>query len=257
VLCEDSAVVGTPFYVMDCVEGRVLWDPALPGVPNSERRAMYDALNSVIARLHQVDYRAVGLEDYGRPGNYVARQVDRWTKQYRASETRHIEAMDRLIEWLPQNVPPGDETAVVHGDYRLDNVIFHPTEPQIVAVLDWELSTLGHPLADFAYHAMSWHVPGGLFRGISDLPLAQLGIPSEDEYLALYCQRTGRPAIARAHWEYYIAYNLFRLAAILQGIAKRVIDGTASSSEAESAGRRAGPLAELGWEKVQRIIGRS
>jgi aminoglycoside phosphotransferase (APT) family kinase protein len=254
-LCEDDSIIGTAFYVMDCVEGRVLWDQGLPGASRAERGAMWDELNRVIAQLHAVDYKAVGLEDFGRPGNYVARQIERWTKQYRASETQPIEAMNRLIEWLPGNVPAGDETAIVHGDYRMDNVIFHPTEPRILAVLDWELSTLGHPLADFAYHAMSWHVPGGVFRGISELPLAELGIPSEDEYVAAYCRRTRRPLVPRAEWDYYIAYNLFRLAAILQGIAKRAIDGTAANSEAESAGRRARPLAELGWAQVEKILG--
>jgi len=256
MLCEDDAVLGTAFYVMDCVDGRVIWDQSLSGMSKAERGIIYGELNRVIAQLHTIDYKAIGLEDYGRPGNYVARQVDRWTKQYRASETQKLEAMDRLIEWLPKNVPPGDETSIVHGDYRLDNVMFHSTEPRVLAVLDWELSTLGHPLADFAYHALAWHVPGGIFRGISELPLAELGIPSEQDYVAAYCRRTGRAEIPRAHWDYYIAYNLFRLAAILQGIAKRAIDGTAANSEAENAGKRAGPLAELGWTQVEKILAR-
>jgi aminoglycoside phosphotransferase (APT) family kinase protein len=207
-------------------------------------------MNRVIAQLHTTDVAAIGLADYGRPGNYFARQIDRWTKQYRASETDRIEAMDRLIDWLPAHVPAGDETTIVHGDFRLDNLIFHPTEARILAVLDWELSTLGHPLADFAYHCMSWHIPPGHFRGISGLDLHSLGIPSEAEYIAAYCERTGRNRIE--HWDFYLAYNMFRLAAILQGIMKRALDGTAASEQAIDSGKRARPLAELGWEYAQR-----
>jgi aminoglycoside phosphotransferase (APT) family kinase protein len=257
VLCEDDSVIGTAFYVMDCVEGRVLWDQALPGMTRTERAAIWDELNRVIALLHAIDYRAVGLEDFGKPGNYIARQVERWTKQYRASETERIEAMDNLIAWLPQHVPPGDETSVVHGDYRLDNVVFHPTEPRILAVLDWELSTLGHPLADFAYHCMSWRIPPGKFRGIEGLPLADLGIPSEREYIEMYCRRTGRAGIDASTWDYYLAYNLFRIAGITQGIMKRVVDGTAASAHALEAGSKAPILAELGWQQVERILKRS
>jgi len=255
-LCEDDGVIGTMFYVMDCVEGRVLWDQSLPGMQPAERRAIWEELNRVMALLHAVDYAKVGLGDYGKPGNYIARQVDRWTKQYRASETVKIEAMDKLIDWLPRNIPAGDETCVVHGDYRLDNTIFHPTEPRILAVLDWELSTLGHPLADFAYHAMSWYIPPGQFRGIAGLDHAALGIPTEQEYVAMYCRRTGRGEIDPSTWNYYVAYNLFRLAAILQGIAKRVLDGTAASAHAADAGQRAPLLAELGWKQVERILKR-
>ena len=257
VLCEDESVIGTIFYVMDCVEGRVLWDQALPGMDKAGRAAIWDELNRVIARLHGIDYRAVGLEGFGKPGNYIARQVERWSKQYRASETERIEAMDNLIAWLPQNIPPGEETSVVHGDYRLDNVIFHPGEPRILAVLDWELSTLGHPLADFAYHCMSWHIPPGRFRGIAGLDLAALGIPDQDSYVALYLKRTGRPGIDPSHWDFYLAYNLFRIAAILQGIVKRVVDGTAASSHAAEAGGRAAALAELGWKQAERILRRA
>ncbi len=255
-LCEDDAVIGTAFYVMDCVDGRVLWDQALPGMTPLERRAIWDELNRVIARLHGIDYRAVGLGDFGKPGNYIGRQVDRWTRQYRASETQKIEAMDNLIEWLPKNIPAGDETVVVHGDFRLDNTVFHPTEPRILAVLDGDLSTLGHPLADFAYHAMSWHIPPGQFRGIAGLDFAALGIPTEREYVDLYCRRTGRAAIEPSTWDYYTAYNLFRLAAILQGIAKRALDGTAASTHAADAGPRAPLLAELGWQQVEKILKR-
>src|SRR5712664_423163 len=195
VLCEDESIVGTAFYVMDCVEGRVLWDQSLPGMSGAQRAAIWDELNNVIARLHLVDYRAAGLEDFGKPGDYVARQVSRWSKQYQASETRKIEAMDNLIAWLPKNIPAGSETSVVHGDFRLDNTIFHPREARILAVLDWELSTLGDSLADFSYHCMSWHIPPGQFRGIAGLDLASLGIPSEAEYVKSYCRRTGRTGI--------------------------------------------------------------
>ena len=251
-LCEDDSVIGTAFYVMEFVQGRVLWDQALPGLEPAERRAIYEELNRVIATLHQVDYAAVGLSDYGKPGNYLARQIARWTKQYRASETEKIDAMERLMEWLPQHIPADDQTRVVHGDYRLDNVIFHPTQPRILAVLDWELSTLGHPLADFAYHCMSWRLAPGTFRGIAGLDLKALGIPSEEEYVAMYCRRTGRERID--HWDYYMAYNMFRLAGILQGIMGRVVDGTAASEHAMEQGKRARPLAEAGWRQVERIL---
>ena len=255
VLCEDESVIGTAFYVMDCVEGRVLWDQSLPGMTRAERAAIWDELNRVIARLHSIDYRAVGLEGFGKPGSYIERQIARWSKQYQASETEPIAAMDHLIAWLPKNIPPEAATTVVHGDYRLDNAIFHPEEPRILAVLDWELSTLGDPLADFAYHCMSWHIPPGQFRGIAGLDLASLGIPAEEDYVRCYCERTGRPAISPSHWDFYLAYNLFRIAAILQGIMKRVVDGTAASEHARDAGRRARPMAELGWKMVEKIDG--
>jgi aminoglycoside phosphotransferase (APT) family kinase protein len=256
-LCEDESVLGTAFYVMDFVDGRVLWDQSLPGMTKPERAAIWDELNRVISKLHLVDYRAVGLEGFGKPGNYIGRQILRWTKQYRASETDRIEAMDNLIAWLPQNIPPETGTAVVHGDFRLDNAIFHPAEPKILAVLDWELSTLGDPLADFAYHCMSWHIAPGAFRGIAGLDLHDLGIPSEERYVAAYCKRTGRQGIDRSHWDFYLAYNLFRMAAILQGILKRVADGTAASAHARDAGMRARPMAELGWRQVERILRRA
>ncbi len=256
-LCEDDAVIGTAFYVMDCVEGRVMWDQSLPGMQKAERRAIYEEMNRVIALLHSVDYKAVGLEDFGKAGNYIERQIGRWTKQYLASETVKIEAMDNLIAWLPKNIPPTDETTIVHGDYRLDNTIFHPTEPRILAVLDWELSTLGDPLADFAYHCMSWHIPPGKFRGIGGLPLEELGIPTQEEYAAMYFAKSGRRPVAPSVWDYYMAYNLFRIAAILQGIAKRVVDGTAASAHAAEAGGRAPVMAELGWRQVEKILKRS
>jgi aminoglycoside phosphotransferase (APT) family kinase protein len=257
VLCEDESVIGTAFYVMDFVEGRVLWDQSLPGMTREGRAAIWDELNRIISRLHRIDYRAVGLEGFGKTGNYIERQVARWSKQYRASETERVEAMDNLIDWLPRNIPPETGTSVVHGDFRLDNAIFHPAEPRILAVLDWELSTLGEPLADFAYHCMSWHIPPGAFRGIAGLDLAALGIPSEKDYVAKYCERTGRGGIDPQHWDFYIAYNLFRISAILQGILKRVVDGTAASVHARDAGMRARPMAELGWKQVEKILRRA
>ena len=252
-LCEDEAVIGRAFYVMDYVEGRVLWDQSLPGMSRAGRAAVYDEMNRLIAALHAIDYAAAGLADFGRPGNYFERQIARWSKQYRASETARIDAMDRLIEWLPGHVPAGeergDETAVVHGDFRMDNLVFHPSEPRILAVLDWELSTLGHPLADFSYHCMSWHIPPGKFRGIAGLDLDALGIPREADYIRSYCARCGRGPIG--NWNFYLAYNLFRIAAILQGVAKRALEGTASSAQAQDAGSRARPLAELGWKYAE------
>jgi aminoglycoside phosphotransferase (APT) family kinase protein len=257
VLCEEESIIGTAFYVMDCVEGRVLWDQSLPGMSKADRFAIWDELNRVIAQLHRIDYKAAGLETFGKPGDYVARQVSRWSKQYQASETQKIEAMDKLIAWLPKNIPAGSATSVVHGDFRLDNTIFHPKEPRILAVLDWELSTLGDSLADFSYHCMSWHIPPGQFRGIAGLDLASLGIPSEAEYVKSYCRRTGRSGIDPTTWDYFMAYNLFRMAAILQGIAKRVLDGTAASTHAAEAGSRAPLLAELGWKQVEKILRRA
>ena len=257
VLCEDELVIGTAFYVMEYVEGRVLWDQSLPGMTKAQRGEIYDELNRVIAQLHGLDFRALGLSDFGKPGTYIERQIARWTKQYQASETERVEAMNNLIEWLPRNIPPSVSTTVVHGDYRLDNTIFHPSEPRILAVLDWELSTLGDPLADFAYHCMSWHIPPGQFRGIAGVDLAGLGIPGEAEYVARYCQRTGQKKIDPSHWDFYIAYNLFRIAAILQGILKRVVDGTAASAHARDAGMRAKPMAELGWKQVEKILRRA
>jgi len=245
-LCTDESVIGRAFYVMEFVDGRVLWDQAMPGMTNAERAAHYDEMNRVIAQLHTIDYAAIGLADFGKPGNYFARQIDRWTRQYKASETEKIDAMDSLIEWLPKNIPPGDETSIVHGDYRLDNMIFHPTEPRVLALLDWELSTLGHPLADFSYHCMSWHIPPGQFRGIGGLDHKALGIPTEEEYIAKYCARTGK-TIRKEDFAFYLAYNMFRMAGILQGIMKRYVDGTASSAQALKSGQATRPMAEMGW----------
>jgi len=258
VLCEDEAVIGRAFYVMEFVEGRVLWDQALPAIATAQRAAYYDEMNRVIAALHQVDVNAVGLAGYGKPGNYFERQIGRWAKQYQASITQPIEAMDRLTEWLPAHMPASardeSQVSVVHGDYRLDNLVFHATEPRIIAVLDWELSTIGHPLADFSYHCMSWHIPYTQGRGIGGHDLAALGIPDEKTYVRRYCERTGRvdPDAVMADWNFYMAYNLFRMAGILQGIAKRVEMGTASSAQARQAGAGARPLAEMGWAIAQR-----
>jgi aminoglycoside phosphotransferase (APT) family kinase protein len=252
-LCEDDAVIGTAFYVMEYVAGRVFWDPGLPGLEPAGRAAIHDEINRVIAALHSVDYASVGLDDFGRSGEYIARQVARWSKQYQASETGRIEAMDNLIAWLPANIPAGDETSVVHGDYRIDNVIFHPDQPRILAVLDWELSTLGHPLADFAYHCMVWRIPPGTFRGLGGHDLAALGIPSERDYVAAYCRRTGRAGIEPRDWEYYMVYNMFRIAAIVQGVMARALQGNASSAQALETGRAARPLAELAWRQVERL----
>ncbi|MGB2816509.1 MAG: phosphotransferase [Burkholderiaceae bacterium] len=250
LLVEDEGVIGRAFYIMEHVEGRIFWEQSLPGVSAAERADIYDEMNRVIARLHTVDIERAGLSDYGKTGNYFARQIGRWSKQYRASETQTVEAMDRLIDWLPDHIPPGDETTVVHGDYRMDNLVFHATEPRIVAILDWELSTLGHPLADFSYHCMSWHIAPGAFRGIAGLDLAALGIPSESEYMQRYAERTGRGAIG--HWNFYLAYNLFRIAAILQGVYKRATEGIASSDNALKSGENARALAELGWRYAER-----
>ncbi|MDX9845292.1 MAG: phosphotransferase [Aquabacterium sp.] len=255
-LCQDPEVIGTDFYLMDYVQGRIFWDPKLPDVAAQDRPALYDELNRVIAALHRVDYQAVGLGDYGKPGEYLARQVARWTKQYRAAETERIEAVENLIEWLPAHLPAGDETAIVHGDYRFDNVIFHPTEPRILAVLDWELSTLGHPLVDFAYHCMTWRMDGSTGRGLGDLTpeqMAQMMIPAESDYVKRYCERTGRDGIPERDWSYYMVFNLFRLTGILQGVMKRALQGNASSAEAIATGKRAKPLAEQAWRMVEQM----
>ena len=257
-LCEDESIIGRAFYVMEFVPGRVLWDQSLPGMTNAQRADIYDEMNRVIAALHKVDYAARGLAGYGKPGNYFERQIGRWSKQYQASVTQPITEMDRLIDWLPAHIPASarDEglTSIVHGDYRLDNVIFHPSEPRILAVLDWELSTLGHPLADFSYHCMAWHIPPGTFRGIGGVDLASLGIPSEQDYIHRYCERTGlaTPEQLAPDWNFYLAYNMFRIAAILQGIAKRVEAGTASSAQARASGAGARPMAELAWSFAQK-----
>jgi aminoglycoside phosphotransferase (APT) family kinase protein len=250
-LCEDDVIIGSTFYVMEFLDGRIFWDQRLLGLTPAERQAMFDSMNAVIAALHSVDHLAVGLAEFGRPGNYLARQIGRWSKQYQASETEPQPAMDALIGWLSRHLPPEGESRVVHGDYRMDNLIFHKTEPKVIGVLDWELSTIGDPLADFAYHAMSWRVAPELFRGLDGIDFVRLGIPREDEYVAIYCQRTGRGSLA--DWDFYIVYSLFRLAAIMQGVAKRAITGTAASHEAVELGRLARPMGERAWELARSL----
>jgi aminoglycoside phosphotransferase (APT) family kinase protein len=248
LLCEDESVIGTMFYVMDCVEGRIYWGPLLPDQTPQQRHAIYDAMNETFARLHSLDWRRLGLEDYGKPGNYVARQISRWTKQYKASETEPIDEMEKLIEWLPQHLPEAPRDSIVHGDYRLDNMILHPTEPKVIAVLDWELCTIGDPMADFTYHLMQWEMPGdGSQTGTSllDADLPALGIPAREEYTRWYLARTGRSEAP--DMDYYAAYNFFRLAGILQGIIGRIRDGTAASARAAENASRVRPLAERGW----------
>ncbi len=244
-LCTDESVIGTWFYVMEMVEGRIFWDATVPGVSNEERAAIFDAMNATIAQLHSYDPETIGLGDYGKPGNYFARQVGRWSRQYREDEAAgRDEAMDAVIEWLEANMPEDDgASSVIHGDFRIDNMIFHPTEPRVLAVLDWELSTLGHPLADFAYHAMMYHMPPHIVAGLGGADIAALGIPSEDDYVAAYCRRTGRAGLP--DYRYYMAFNFFRLAAIFHGIKGRVIRGTASNAQAKERAEAFPELARL------------
>lgn len=257
-LCEDESIIGRAFYIMEFKDGRVLWDQSLPGMTNAQRADIYNEMNRVIAALHSVDVVQQGLADYGKPGNYFERQIGRWSKQYVASVTQPIAEMDQLMAWLPANMPDSakDESkvSIVHGDYRLDNVMFAQDAAKVIAVLDWELSTLGHPLADFSYHCMAWHIPVSLGRGIGGLDIAALGIPSEQEYMRMYCERTGLATLEQlnADWNFYLAYNMFRIAAILQGIAKRVEAGTASSAQAKAAGDTARPMAQLAWSYAQK-----
>ncbi|MFM0245608.1 phosphotransferase family protein [Paraburkholderia sediminicola] len=247
--CDDTSIVGTPFYLMEYVAGRVMVDQSLQGMTPQVRRAIYTEMNRVIAALHTVDVSDVGLGDFGRHGNYFARQINRWSKQCRESTIPVNPAMTRLMTWLPERIPADDETTLVHGDYRLDNLVFHPTEPRVLAVLDWELSTLGHPLADFSYHCMSWRIAPTVWRGIAGLPLSALGIPSEAEYIDRYEATTGRRV--REHWDFYLAYNLFRMAAILHGIGERAARGNAAATDAVETAAKAAPLAELGWACAQ------
>jgi len=249
-LCSDTQVIGTPFYVMQMVEGRIFWDPALPGLSAEERPLYFDLMNATIAQLHSLDPVALGLADYGKPGNYFARQIARWSRQYAEDDAAGRNPdMDRLAEWLPSHVPPGDESSVVHGDFRADNLIFHPTDPEVVAVLDWELSTLGHPLADFTYHLMMYRLPPNIIGGLEGQDLERLRIPSEEEYVAAYCRRTGRPGIADLN--FYMAFNMFRFAAILHGIKGRIVRGTAASLHARSMTDNLEPLAQLAWAQVR------
>ncbi|MGO4327193.1 phosphotransferase [Cupriavidus sp. 2TAF22] len=246
---DDTSVAGSPFYIMDYLDGRVMVDQSLPGLAATERSAIYAEMNRIISTLHMVDYASLGLGDFGKTGDYLARQIARWTRQYRQSE-QSIRAMDALADWLPGHVPPEHLACLVHGDFRLDNLVFHPTQPRVIGVLDWELSTLGNPLADFAYHCMSWHIPPQLWRGIAGLDLAALGIPDELSYARSYFGATGNDATE--HWTFYLAYNFFRLGAIMSGIAQRAQAGNAASADAVETGRKAGPIAEIGWAYAQR-----
>lgn len=243
-LCTDDSVIGSWFYVMEMVEGRIFWDATFPDVSREDRPAYFDAMNESIARLHMVDYQALGLGDYGKPGNYFSRQIKRWSEQYLIDTVAGKDPdMDRLIEWLPDNIPEGEESTIVHGDFRCDNMIFHPTEPRVIAILDWELSTLGHPLADFAYHAMMYQMPPNIVAGLAGADLGALNIPSLDAYIADYCGRTGRKEIPA--WNFYITFNFFRLAAIFHGIKGRVIRGTAASAGAQERAANFPVLAAL------------
>jgi len=249
-LCVDNDVLGSFFYIMDNVEGRIFWNGTLPQATPQERRAIYEAEISTLANLHNHNPDAIGLSDFGKPGNYFSRQIDRWTKQYRASETRHIDVVEKLIDWLPRTVPTQERVSVVHGDYRIDNMIFHANEPRVAAVLDWELSTLGDPLADFTYFLSHWVMPPEGRSGLSGLDLKSLGIPSMEEAVALYCSITNRAGLPDLNW--YFSYNMFRLACITQGIAGRVRDGTASSARAMEAGSRTEPLGTMAWHFAQK-----
>ncbi|MCG6911521.1 MAG: phosphotransferase [Deltaproteobacteria bacterium] len=253
LLCTDASVVGTPFYVMDQVTGRIFRSPIVPEAGDAaERAAIFDAMNATLARIHSVDWERLGLADYGKPGNYMARQTGRWSKQYRASQTEEIQSMEHLMDWLAANVPDDDTTTIVHGDFRLENMIVHPTEPRILAVLDWELSTLGHPLADLAYNCMGYHLPAGEKQrmGYMGIDFAATGIPTEAAYVDAYCRRTGRKEIPQ--WTFYIAFSLFRIAAIVQGVYKRGLDGNASASDAKTYGEMVKGLADVAWNLVEK-----
>ena len=249
LLCADESIIGTPFFVMHCVDGRVFRQPHLPGVPEQDRAAMYDDMADVLARLHQVDIAAAGLADYGKPGNYYARQISRWSQQYLAAKTDDIPSMDRLMEWLPAHIPPGDDTAIVHGDYRVENLIFHPVEPRVIAIVDWELSTLGHPLADLAYNCLTYHLAPEALGRADGGEVDRRGLPSESDYVAAYCRRTGRSGVP--DWHFYLAFSMFRLASILQGVYARGLHGNAASAHALQRGAAARQIAERGWTTAQ------
>jgi aminoglycoside phosphotransferase (APT) family kinase protein len=252
LMCDDERIIGTPFFIMACVEGRVFRQPHLPGVSAADRAAMYEDMAEVLARLHGVDAAAAGLGDYGKPGNYYARQIGRWSQQYVAAKTGEIPAMDRLMEWLPAHIPPGDETAIVHGDYRVENLIFHPTEPRIAAIVDWELSTLGHPLADLAYNCLTYHLPPEALGRVETVDIDRSGLPSEADYVASYCRRTGRSGVP--DWHFYVAFSMFRLASILQGVYARGLQGNAASTYALQRGAAARLIADKAWEISQARI---
>jgi acyl-CoA dehydrogenase len=242
--CEDESILGTPFFLMSYIDGRTFTDQSLPGLKKEDRAAIYADMNRVLAVIHGLDYQGLGLESFGKPGNYFSRQVGRWSRQVQESTIPIPAALKKLIDWLPLNIPIDDETTLVHGDFRLDNMIFDHKENKVIGVLDWELSTLGHPIADFSYQCMSWRIPPSLWRGINGLDLVELGIPSETEYINLYESNTGRKV--EADWDFYMAYNFFRIAAILHGVAQRAADGNASATDAAENGKKSGLLAEIG-----------
>ena len=247
--CKDENVIGTAFFIMEFLDGRVFIDQSLLGLSADESSAIYCEMNKTIAAIHQLDYVALGLESFGKPGNYFSRQVARWSRQVREANIPIPDSLNRLIDWLPEHIPSEDETTLIHGDFRMDNLVFHHSEARIIGVLDWELSTLGNPLADFSYQCMAWRIPPSLWRGIAGLDFSSLGIPSESEYIAMYEKQIGRPVVE--HWPFLMAYNLFRIAAILHGIAKRAMDGNANASDAVENGKKAGALADIGWACAQ------
>ena len=263
LLCEDDSIIGTPFYIMDHVKGRIFRDPAASEISDpGERADILDVMNETLAKIHLVDWNVAGLTDYGKPGTYMARQVGRWARQYEASKTDDIESMNNLIKWLPENIPADDSTTIVHGDFRLENLIIHPSEPRVLGVIDWELSTLGHPLADLAYNCMVYYFPATDDRcvGYSGLELEALGVPSEADYVAAYCRRTGRSKIS--NWNFFIAFSMFRLTAIVQGVYKRGLDGIASSDDAKTFGTQVRFLSDTAWQtalsgdKSQKTLGK-
>ena len=249
-LCKDETVIGTWFYIMEAVDGRVFWDTTFPEVAREDRPLYFDAMNAALANLHKVDYSAVGLGDFGKPGSYFTRQIGRWSKQYRDDAAAgNVPALDRLIDWLSANIPPGDDASIVHGDYRCDNLIFHPTEARVIAILDWELSTIGHPLADFGYHLMIYRMPRIGVTGMLNADLPALNIPSEAAYVSAYCKRTGRAGIPNL--DFYLAFNMFRMSAIFHGIRGRMLRGTAASARAKEYAAAVEPLAEIGWQQAE------
>ncbi len=250
ILCEDPNIWGAPFYIMEFVEGRIFYDPTIPSINNEERTKIYTSMIKILSDLHLLDYKKLGLESFGKIGSYVQRQVKRWSTQYRKSETKKIDSIEKLIDWISDNIPKNEKTTIVHGDFRIDNLIFHPTKPDIIGVLDWEISTLGNPYADFAYHAMIWKLSKNQFRGLKETNFIKLGIPSEDEYLKKYLNFMNLNSIP--DWDFYIIYNMFRLSAILQGIAGRAREGTAASPEAIEMANLVEPIADSAWELVKK-----